>query len=78
MQFYDNKHFRPSKSGEYYAITAVGGHYILNYSTKHRMWNVRDDADQFYPENDMTDAVVCWAFCPKTDQALLNMVKRED
>lgn len=78
MQFYDNDYFRPAKTGEYYAISKGGSHRLINYSTKYGMWNVREDPDQFYPEHDMTDVIVCWAFPPKTDQALLHMMKRED
>lgn len=75
MQFYDNSKIRPAKSGEYYAITEGGSHIILGYSSVHHAWNVRDDKDLYDPETEIK--VACWAFKPKTDQALLNMVPKE-
>ena len=78
LQFYDTKYFRPNKAGPYYCITDVGTHYLLDYSTRYNQWNVRDDPELYDPSTDMTDSVVCWAFCPKTDQILLNMMGRED
>lgn len=77
LQFYDNKNFRPSKTGQYYCITEAGSHYILDYSARFNQWNVRNDPELYDPSTDMTDDVVCWAFCPRTDHALLNMIKKE-
>lgn len=75
MQFYDNAKLRPAKSGEYYAITNNGSHMVLNFSIVHQAWNVRDDKDLY--DQDTEIKVACWAFEPKTDQVLLDMIPKE-
>lgn len=76
LQFYDNKYFRPRESGEYYCITETGRHKFLDYSAKYQAWNADDDPDLYDPSVEIK--VICWAYKPKTDQILLNMMGRED
>ena len=72
MRLFDNRYFRPAKSGKYLVLKKSGEYDVLEFSARHNGWNQFDDLDRM----DGIE-VTGWTHLPRKDQALIHMITRE-